>query len=61
MIETYVEELKEQVMMNQFSTHPLTLKEIAQQLTLEHNEDQIEIAQAYEQVSNEIFEIPSFE
>ena len=48
-------------MMNQFSTHPLTLKEIAQQLTLEHNEDQIEIEQAYEQVNNEIFEIPTFE
>ena len=61
MIETYVEELKEQVMMNQFSTHPLTLKEIAQQLTLEHTEDENEIAQAYEQVNNEIFEIPSFE
>ena len=61
MIETYVEELKEQVMMNQFLAHPLTLKEIAQQLTLEHTDDENEIAQAYEQVNNEIFEIPSFE
>ena len=61
MIENYIEQLKEQVMMNQFSDQPLTLKEIAQQLTLEHNDDQAEIAQAYEQVNNEIFEIPSFE
>ena len=61
MIENYIEQLKEQVMMNQFSAHPLTLKEIAQQLTLDHSEDQNEIAQAYEQVSNEIFELPSFE
>lgn len=61
MIESYIELIKEQVMNNQFSAHPNSLKEIVQQLTLEHNEDQKEIAQAYEQVRKEIFDISTFE
>ena len=61
MIESYIERIKEEIMNNQFSAHPHSLKEVVQQLTLEHEEDQHEIAQAYEQVRKEIFELPSFE
>jgi hypothetical protein len=58
MVEHYIELIKEQLMMNQFSTHPHSLKEITKQLTMEHLEDQLEIQEAYEQINKELFELP---